>query len=246
MNTSATTVASAATSPHVRRSSPIRRSVGVVTDPQSYRNIGYLLLGLPLGTISFTVLVSGLSVAISMVVVALLGVPMLLGMWYVARWLANVERTTANVLLDLQIAPAPVAAGHRGNLWMRLRSMSTDRKRLRELGFLMLRFPAGVATFTAAVTALAVPIVVALAPYSARYGSDRPFGTWSQSSRIEDMASSSWSWFLVPLGVVLLIGSFHLLNALSRACGRWAVASLESGSPWFVPREFDRCDDQRS
>ncbi len=232
MNT--TTISRQTIPSHAHRTSsptPVRRIFGVVTHPQSYRNIGYLLVGLPLGTIWFAVLISGLSVATSMLVVALIGIPMLWGMWYVVRCFANVERSTANVLLGSHLALAPIATNDRGNLWVRLRSMSSDRDRWRELGYLMLRFPAGIVTFTAAVTALATPFVVAYAPFSARYGGNHPFGDWSQSSRMEDAASSSWAWFLVPFGFVLLIASFHLLNALARACGRWTTAWLGADKP---------------
>jgi hypothetical protein len=205
----------------------MRRFFGVVSQPQSYRNIGYLLLGLPLGTIWFTVLVSGLSVGISMLVVALLGIPVLLGIWYASRAFANVERSTANVFLGEHFALAPMASRARGNLWVRLRSMTRERDRWRELGYLLMRFPVGIATFTAAVTALAVPVLVAYAPFTARFGGNDAFGNWSGSSRLEDVASSSpWSWFLVPLGLVMLIGSFHLINVLATACGRWTRAWL--------------------
>jgi hypothetical protein len=200
----------------------MRRFFGVVARPQSYRNIGYLLLGLPLGTIWFAVLVSGLSVGISALVVALLGIPILLGIWYASRAFANVERRTANVLLGEHLASAPMPSRARGNLWVRLRSMTRERDRWRELGYLLLRFPVGIATFTAATTALAVPGLVAYAPFTARFGGDEPFGNWSGGSRLEDVASSSpWSWFLVPLGLVMLIASFHLINVMAKACGRW-------------------------
>ena len=209
----------------------MRRRVGVVVEPRSYRSIGYLLMGLPLGAIWFSVLVSGLSVALSMIVVALLGIPMLLGMCYIVRWFANVERGLANVMLDQHLALAPSATSHRGNLWVRLRRMTADRDRRRELAFLLLRFPVGVATFTAAAVALATPVSVAYAPFAARHGGNHPFGAWSHSSTIEDVASSSpWSWFLVPLGLALLIASFHLMNALARACARWTAAWLGASS----------------
>lgn len=213
------------------RTSPVRHFFSVVARPESYRNLGYLLLGLPLGTIWFSVLISALSVGLSMLVVALLGVPLLLGTWYVIRAFANVERGTANALLGHRIAAAPMASPNRGNMWVRLRSMSGDRDRRRELAYLMLRFPVGIATFTIALTALATPLMVAYAPFNARYGNDHPFGEWGQSARLEDIATSSpWSWFLVPLGLAMLFVSFHLINALARACGRWTEAWLGDGS----------------
>jgi hypothetical protein len=196
-----------------------------VAQPDSYRNIAFLLLGLPLGTIWFSVLVTGASVAVSMIVIALIGIPMLLGLWYVTRWSANIERGAANALLGQRIPRSPMHSP-RGNIWVRLRSMSRDRDRWREVGYLMLRFPIGIATFIAAVTAIATPLLVAYAPIAARHD-DQPFGDWSLSSRMEDVASSSpWSWLLVPLGVVMLFASFHLMNAMARACARWATAWL--------------------
>jgi hypothetical protein len=215
------------TRPRAVRSSPLRRYFGVATRSQSYRNLCYLLLGLPLGTAWFTLLVTGVSVAFSMVVIALLGIPLLVGAWYVTRAFANVERAVANVLLGQHIAHAPMRTGVRGNLWVRLRSMTRQRDRWRELGYLMLRFPAGIATFVAAVTVLATPLLIAYAPFAARYEGDHPFGDWAMSSRMEDVASSApWSWLLVPLGAVLLVGSLHVVNAVARACARWSTAWL--------------------
>ena len=224
---SITTVAGYASGPDVRtgRISPIRRFVRVVARPQSYRNIAYLLIGLPLGTLWFAMLVSGASVALSMIVVALLGIPMLVGLWYVTRVFANVERSVANALLGQDLARASMNAP-RGNPWVRLRAMSSNRDRWRELGFLLLRFPIGVATFTAAVTALATPFLVAYAPIVARHD-EHPFGDWALSSRMEAVASSSpWSWLLMPLGLVMLVAAFHLLNAVARLAARFTTAWL--------------------
>ena len=227
MNTTTISQQNTPTHSHqTNRTSLVRRILDVVAQPQSYRNIGYLLLGLPLGTAWFTVLVTGYATAISMLVVALLGIPILLGMWYVTRWLANFERGTANVLLGHQLPPAPMASPHRGNLWVRLRSMSRDRDRRRELGFLLLRFPVGIATFVAAATALATPLLVAYAPFDIRYGDKHPFGDWALSSRMEDVASSSWAWFLVPAGLAMPVASFHIINVLAKSCARWTAAWL--------------------
>jgi len=208
------------------RTSSLRRFFCVAAQPDSYRNIAFLLLGLPLGTIWFAVLVTGISVAVSMLVVALLGIPMLVALFYLTRASANVERRVANALLGQNLRHWSMNAPRRGNLWARLRAMTRDRDRGRELGYLILRFPIGVATFTAAVAAIATPLMVAYAPIVARHD-EHPFGDWALSSRMEGVASSSpWSWLLVPFGLLLLIGSFHLLNAIARVCGRWATAWL--------------------
>jgi hypothetical protein len=211
----------------MKRTSPRQRIFGVFNEPQSYRNIGYLLLGLPLGTIWFAVLISGLSVAIGTLVVALLGIPVMIGIWYLTRWFANAERDLASVLLDQDLRLAPIAPSMSGNLWVRFRTMTSDRYRWRELAYLMLRFPVGIATFTVAVTAVAVPLLVAWAPFADQTLGKHPFGDWALSSEMEHVASTSWAFFLVPLGFAMLIGSFHLMNVLARACGRWTARWLD-------------------
>jgi Putative sensor len=205
---------------------PLQCLVGVVAQPQSYRNIAYLLLGLPLGTAWFTVLVAGFSSAASMVVVALLGIPMLVGIWHMCRLFANAERQVASVLLGRHIGSASVDLQMRGNLWRRLRSMSRERNRQRELSFLMLRFPVGIATFVAAATAISTPVLIALVPFRMRHVRDHPFGTWALSSKLETFAQSSWSWSLVPVGIAMFLAAFHAMNALADACGRWTEAWL--------------------
>lgn len=209
------------------RLSPLRRFFSVVVDVDTYRNIAYLLLGLPLGVLWFTVLVTGASVSVSMLIIALSGIPMLLGLWYVARAGANVERGVANALLHQHLSYAPIHSSHRGNLWVRLRALSGERDRWREVGFLLLRFPVGVATFTAAATGLSVGFWVVWAPFDARIV-DHPFGDWALSSRMEDASASQWSWLLVPVGVLLLVVACHLLNGLARACGRWTDSAIGS------------------
>jgi hypothetical protein len=162
---------------------------------------------------------------LSLVIVALLGLPVLLGMWYVTRGAANVERRLAALLPGGAIPPAPMA-GPPGNVWVRLRSMTLERDRWRELAFVMLRFPVGIATFTAAAAALTAPVAVAMAPFTARFDDSEPFGTWRYATEMEDLASSPFGWLLVPLGLVLFVAALHLLDALARACGRWAWSWL--------------------
>ncbi|HET7655030.1 MAG TPA: sensor domain-containing protein [Acidimicrobiales bacterium] len=196
----------------------------MTTIARTQRRIAYLLLGFPLGTAWFALFVTAVSVSLSMVVVALIGIPMLWATWLAVRACANVERFAANTLLDRDVPLAPMTTGT-GNVWARLRAMSGDRRRWAELRYLFLRFPAGIATFTAALTALTVPVMVAVAPIQARID-DHPFGDWALSGRMEDVAASPWAWLLVPLGAVLLVAAVYLLNRLADACGRWTVRAL--------------------
>ncbi len=204
--------------------------LGVVVRGQTYRSIGYVMLGAALGTMWFSVLVTAVALGFSLLVVALLGIPVLLATWYVVRAFANVERVAADALLGRYIPLKPLAARIRGNPWIRLRTMSRDRARWRELGFLLRRFPVGLAALVGSATALAVPGLVAYAPFAARLDDDQPFGNWALSDELTDVASSTWAWLLVPAGVVLLVPALHLVNAIATASGRWAAAWLGEGS----------------
>ena len=221
--TNTATISSPAATGHGR---PLQRFFRVVAEGQSYRNLAYLLCGLALGTVWFSVLVTGIAVGVSMLVVALLGVPILLGMGYVTRALANVERATTNALLGTSMRLAPWGHAGAGNPWRRLGDLGSDRRRRRELGFLLLRFPIAVAGFTAAVTALATPLTIAYAPFAARFDGDEPFGDWALSERLDEVSSSPWAWGLVLLGALLLVAAVHLVNAIAQASGRWTVRSL--------------------
>lgn len=234
MNTAMTSHATArAHAPAIGRKAPVLRFFGVVGRPQTYRSVGYLLLGLVLATAWAAVLVSALSVSLSMLAVALLGIPMLLGTWYIMRALANVERGLVNVLLGADLRGAPMATTHQGNLWLRLTAMSRERSRWRELAYLFVRIPVGIATFTTTVVALAVPLALVWAPFHARQADD--FGDWFWSSELQDVSSSPAFWGLVPLGLGLLVVSLHLLNRLAARCGQWTTRWLDVDRPTTGP-----------
>jgi len=216
---------------HLGRPSSTRRFFGVVRSSQTYRNLAYLLLGLPLGTAWFVALVTAVSVGISTLVVALAGIPILIGAWFATRLFANIERRAANTLLGLDLPLAP-HAGAGGNLWVRLRSMCSDRDRWRELGYVLLRFPVGVATFTATLVLPAVAASIAYAPFYARLDDGHSFGSWTVgdthiSARFEHFASTSpWAWVMVPVGALVFFAAFHALNGIAKLCGAWAKAQL--------------------
>lgn len=203
---------------------------GVIAKPQSYRNILYLLLGLPLGTFYFTVLVTGVSVGSSMVIVALLGIPLLIGLWYVIRGFMRFERGLAIGLLGVDIASLSAKPTWTGGLWQQFKALMRDRPTWHGVLYILLRFPAGIATFTVAVTLIATSLGMVFAP-AYMWSSDDL--TWA--SRTFD--PFPWSFALVPIGILLVFVSLHLMNAIAYACGRWARGSLGSTPPLVSERE---------
>jgi len=204
----------------------LQRFVHVAIEPKTYSKLVHLLLGLPLGTIWFGVLLTGLTLAASLVVFALVGIPLMLVMCYVSRAMGNVERMTANALLGTHLEPAGFGPHGHGNPWSRLRAMAEDRQRIREFAYLLLRFPAGVATFTIAIAALTVPITLALAPLAARIDHHEPFGSWSSGDDVEQLFRSPGAWAAVPIAGLLFVAALHLTNAVADICTRWTLHFL--------------------
>src|SRR5918994_7344843 len=87
----------------------LTRFARVVWDPQSYRNLLYLLLALPLGVVYVTILAVGLSAGAGLAVV-LVGIVLLLATVFALRGMAMVERVLARRLLQIGIHP-PIEAG---------------------------------------------------------------------------------------------------------------------------------------
>src|SRR3954454_16802909 len=62
----------------------------------------YLILGLPLGIATFAVVVTGLALALGLAI-TLVGIPILVLTLYLARWMADVERLRAGLVLGERV-----------------------------------------------------------------------------------------------------------------------------------------------
>ncbi|WP_328620579.1 sensor histidine kinase [Streptomyces sp. NBC_00354] len=92
---------------------------GVLRAPvegQTWREFGYLMLGLPLSVLYFSLAITGVSLGAGLLV-TFLGVPVLAGVLAMCRGFGRVERARVRGLLGVDIAePAPVRAKKRGPL----------------------------------------------------------------------------------------------------------------------------------
>ena len=191
---------------------------GVIAEPRSYGNILYLLLGLPLGTLYFTVIVTGVSLAIGLTPLMLLGIPLTIGLWYVNRAFMQIERGVAIGLLGEQIDEVRPVPAWSGGLWRHFKACIAEHFGWRGMLYLLLRFPVGVFTFSLAVSLVSTSLGLAFAPTFMWAGdNDMWLGSWL-GDRFD---SYWWSFALVPFGIALTFISLHLMNALARACGRW-------------------------
>ncbi len=189
---------------------------GPVTRSRTYLNILYLLLAFPLGLGYFVFLTVGLSVGTGLVVI-FIGVPVLLAVLAASRGLGAFERKIALGLLDVDIPPSPVLPPH-PTLWPRVKALCGDPATWKSIAYLMIKFPFGVASFVVLVTAFSVSISLALAPliYTVL---PLDFGIWQVSSETDAAVCSL-------VGVLLLVASMHLVNAMAMAWGQFARTML--------------------
>ncbi|RSS50403.1 sensor histidine kinase, partial [Streptomyces sp. WAC06614] len=118
---------------------------------RAWREFGFVLLGLPLSVVYFSLAVTGVSLGAGLLV-TFLGVPLLAGVLAMARGFGQLERTRARVLLGMDIAdPAPVRAAKGGALgW--IGAVLKSGSAWRHLLYSLLHFPWAVFAFCCALT----------------------------------------------------------------------------------------------
>ncbi|MEE9324813.1 MAG: sensor domain-containing protein [Dehalococcoidia bacterium] len=202
-----------------------RRFFGVVADPQSYINILYLLLSFPLGIAYFVFLVTGISLGFGLLIIWV-GVP-ILALVVAGSWaMCEFERILAVSLLKEDI---PHTTRGRSTVtddqnlssvehlfvgtWRRFKSHLTNRQTWTGMLYLFLKFPLGIASFTIAVTLIAVTLGLLTAPAYMWTSDPLEWGSWT-------FDPFPYSWILPFLGVPALFISFHLMNGMAVVSGQ--------------------------
>jgi len=189
---------------------------GPATNTQTYRNLLYLILAFPLGIAYFVFLTVGLSLGSGLLVI-FIGIPILIAVFAACGALGGFERGMARSLLHLDI-PSPERAVIAPGLWPKLKALFGDAATWKSMLYLLLKFPFGIATFVVLITVFAFSGAMILAPLT--FGTARiDFGFWQVASK--DDATTC-----CLIGAVLLIASFHLVNALAFVWGRFAQIML--------------------
>lgn len=188
-------------------------------DHRTYAVLAYLLLGLPLGILDFTVVVTGLSVGLGMVV-TVVGIPLLVVSLLVVRALATLERRLAWSLL---VAPMPRRApdtdDEHGFFWTRLRRLLGSRRTWAELGFLLLRLPLGIVDFTLAVSVVSLMAWGVAGPIVTAAGVESTLGSWTIDTVAESLV-------FLPISILFVLVGPRILLGWGKVAGRIATAML--------------------
>ncbi|MBD0280949.1 MAG: sensor domain-containing protein [Thermoleophilaceae bacterium] len=210
-----------------------------ILDRRTYGRIAYLLLALPLGIVESTFLVTAISFGVG-TAVTLIGIPVLIGTVYAWRWMAGVERSLIGALTGIHI-PSPYRAEPAGaSWWDGLKARLADPATWKDLLFLLLQLPLGIASFVIVVCVLCASLGSVLAPvyfWSVPDGID----LWllEVDTLLEALA-------LVPLGAVWIVLGIPALGALGRLYGELASLLLGSNVDPKLTAEVSDLRDARS
>jgi len=197
-------------------------------EARTYRVAAYLLVGLGFGILDFTVLVTGFSLGLGLLV-TVIGIPVLVATFLVARALATMERRLARSWLDAPLPRRrPARAEPNGLFWTRLRSLTAVPRTWAEIAFLLLRLPMAVLDFAfvtalmgAALGGFAQPIVVAA-------GVDTQIGSWTIDTFPESLVFIPISLVFLLVGARLVVGWGGLSRRLAaHFLGRVDAADLK-------------------
>jgi signal transduction histidine kinase len=217
----------------------IARMARDILDPRSYGRIAYLLLAFPLGVIEFCFLVTAIAFGVG-TTVTLVGIPVLIFTVYAWRWLAGLERHLIGLLTGIEIPSPYRAEPPRASWWDKLKVRLADPATWKDLVFLLLQFPLGIASFVVATVVLGIAIGLLWAP---AYYWAVPDGIEVGLFRADTLAEAL---ALMPLGALALFVGIPALGALGRLYGLLAAVLLGSNADPELTAEVSNLRDARS
>ncbi|MEA2605010.1 MAG: hypothetical protein QOF89_6002 [Acidobacteriota bacterium] len=195
---------------------------------QTYANLLYLALAFPLGLAYFIFLTVGLPLGYALTFIWI-GIPILGLVFAGSWWMSALERRLAIGLLGAEVPPmAPPPSPEAQGFWQRMRTFFSNPVTWKGMGYLLLKLPMGVISFTALVTMLSLSVSLILVPILwpwAEFSADVDLVIWGP-------ATFGGALVVGLIGAVLLLVSLNLFNGLAFLWRELAVLML--GSPRFA------------
>lgn len=193
----------------------------VIVKPQTWRNIGYLLLTFPLGIFYFVFLVTGLSLGFGLFI-TLLGIPVLVAVLAAAYGMGEFERTTTNLLLD-QDTPASHRLEVPGGLWPKVKVLISSSETWKRIWYLLTEFAFGIFSFVlVTVTASLFASVFTPFIYESQWFLDGR--EWMDNVWVIDSLGEA---ILAAVAAVLVgFALLHVINGVAKVWGEFAKAML--------------------
>jgi signal transduction histidine kinase len=201
---------------------PHRNPIKVVFSLEPLKAVLFLLLSFILWFVVISTVVSIGAVGVVLIltlVLAIVGVPLTIGMFVAIPYLCHAERWRIKVLTGFEI-PNPYKPLPHGPLSDKVRAFLKDGALWRDILYVILMFPISLAEFVILTVGLTVPFTLIAMPWViAIEGSGEITGIWTITSPIEALP-------LFFAGVFLLGVSAYMFTAIARVHGlvaRWLI-----------------------
>ena len=204
------------------RASPdgLRSVLGALVSPRTWLAVIHLLAGLVIGIVAFTVVVVGIGLGIGLMPIFLVGIPVLVGVIWLAGLGARAERARFAVLLGAVIpAPAPLPDEPRG--WRRMNLLFLARSTWLPTVYALIRLPLSAIQAVAVTAVWGVGLALIALP---AYNGALPGG----SAHLGSFALNNLAWVAlgVVTGVALVLAAPTLTRVLAAedaAVARWLL-----------------------
>jgi len=210
-----------------------------LVSPRTWLAMTSHLAGLVLGIAAFVMIVTGLCLGYSLLVLALVGLPLLGLTLRLASWFAVAERARVGLMLGVRVPawPAESRTGYRWGIVPHWRTLG-ERATWGEIGYALLRLPASAVAVTVSIACWSASLVLLTLPL---YNKDLPSG----GAKIGDvvftgtatMASSA------AIGLVLLLIAPQLTRGFGRmdaGLARWLLGPPSDLAARVVELETSR------
>jgi signal transduction histidine kinase len=210
-----------------------------LVSPRTWLAMTSHLAGLVLGIAAFVVIVTGLSLGYSLLVLALVGLPLLGLTLRLASWFAVAERARAGLMLGVRVPawPAGSRTGYRWGILPHWRTLG-ERATWGEIGYALLRLPASAVAVTLSVAMWSAAVVLLTLPL---YNAQLPAG----GAKIGDVVFTGTPAMAASAG----IGLVYLLIApqVTRGFGRMdaGLAQWLLGPPSDLAARLDEVEKSR-
>jgi len=210
-----------------------------LVSPRTWLAMTSHLAGLFLGLAVMLFFVIGLSLGFSLLVLALVGLPILGLTLRVADWFARVERARIRLMLGVPIPAWPdgIRAGYRWGIVPRWRTLA-ERAAWGEIGYGLLRFPVSAVAATLSVSVWAVGLVMLTLPL---YNSHLPSGGVTFGDMVfrgtPTMAASAVVGLILLLAAPQLTRGFAVADA---ALARWLLGPRRDLAARVIELEASR------
>jgi signal transduction histidine kinase len=194
----------------------LRPVLGALVSPRTWLAVIHLLAGLVIGLVSFTVVVTGISLGIALLPVFLVGIPVLVAVIWLAGLGARAERARFAVLLGAGI-PAPPPPPDEPTGWRRVNLLFLARTTWLPTVYALVRLPLSVieAVVVTSVWGIGLALLALPAYNGALPGGSAHLGSFA-------LNNAAWVALGVATGVALLLGAAPLTRVV--AAGDTAVA----------------------